>query len=135
LVQRFGFGVVIVGSAFCQGIGGLFLFGAVGSKYSAFTMMFVSMFIVVFATTLYNVAQISLRQSITESRLLGRMNATMRTIVWGVIPLGALAGGALGSWIGMYNTIIIAISGGLFSFLWVLFSPVRKVITGKTVNS
>lgn len=35
---------------------------------------------------MYNINQISLRQAITPTRLLGRMNATIRTIVWGTIP-------------------------------------------------
>src|SRR6478672_11960522 len=43
----------------------------------------------------YNITQVSLRQAITPERIQGRMNATMRWIVWGTIPLGALAGGAI----------------------------------------
>ena len=45
--------------------------------------------------------QVSLRQAITPERLQGRMNAAMRWIVWGTIPLGALLGGAIGQWIGL----------------------------------
>ncbi len=45
---------------------------------------------------IYNVNQVSLRQAITPDRMLGRMNATMRFIVWGTIPIGALVGGVLG---------------------------------------
>ncbi|MFC3787846.1 MFS transporter [Paenibacillus sp. GCM10012307] len=131
LVGKFGFGPVITGSAFCQGIGFLFLIGATGSKGVAFGMMFASMFIVSFATTVYNIAQLSFRQSITEPEMLGRMNATMRFVVWGVIPIGALTGGALGTWIGLYMTIIVAIIGGILSFLWVFWSPVRSVTAGK----
>ena len=39
----------------------------------------------------YNVAQVSLRQAITPARMQGRMNATMRWIVWGTIPIGGIA--------------------------------------------
>ena len=46
---------------------------------------------------IYNVNQVSLRQAITPERMLGRMNATMRFIVWGTIPIGALVGGVLGA--------------------------------------
>ncbi|AFC31322.1 arabinose efflux permease family protein [Paenibacillus mucilaginosus 3016] len=132
LVARFGFGPVITGSAFCQGIAGLFLFGAAGGKTAAFTMLFISMFLMGLATTVYNVAQVSFRQSITEPELLGRMNATMRFIVWGVIPLGAFAGGSLGTWIGLYPTILTAVCGGMLSFLWVFLSPVRTAADGRT---
>lgn len=41
---------------------------------------------------IYNISQVSLRQAITPHRLQGRMNATMRFLVWGTMPLGALAG-------------------------------------------
>lgn len=133
VVARFGFGAAIVGSAFFQGLGGLFFLGAVGSKHFAFVMICIALFIVTFSMTIYNVAQVSFRQMITEKHVLGRMNATMRTIVWGSIPLGAFTGGLLGTWIGLYPTIIVAVCGGMFSFLWVLLSPVRSVTDGNMV--
>ena len=37
---------------------------------------------------IYNVNQVSLRQAITPERMQGRMNATMRFIVWGTMPIG-----------------------------------------------
>lgn len=45
----------------------------------------------------FNVVQVSLRQRVTPDALLGRVNATVRMVLWGVIPLGALVGGALGT--------------------------------------
>jgi Na+/melibiose symporter-like transporter len=133
IIVRFGFGAVIVGSSFFQGLGGLFFLGAMGSKTFAFLMMCIALFIVTFSMTIYNVAQVSFRQMITEKKVLGRMNATMRTLVWGSIPLGAFTGGILGTWIGLYPTIVVAVCGGMFSFLWVLLSPVRKVTDGNMV--
>src|SRR5262249_11031553 len=41
---------------------------------------------------IYNVNQVSFRQGLTPDRLLGRMNATMRFLVWGTLPLGGLIG-------------------------------------------
>src|SRR5688500_19921656 len=78
-----------------------------------------------FSNVVYNVNQVSLRQAITPERLQGRMNATMRFIVWGTIPLGNIIGGFLGGVIGLHNTIWIGAIGGLFVFLPVLLSPVR----------
>ena len=57
------------------------------------------------ATPVYNINQVSLRQAITPDRLQGRMNASMRFIVWGTIPIGALMGGALGDAIGLWPTL------------------------------
>ena len=42
--------------------------------------------------TIYNISQVSYRQAITPNRMLGRMNATMRFMVWGTMPLGSLTG-------------------------------------------
>ena len=60
-------------------------------------------------------------------RLQGRMNSVMRFIVWGTIPLGAITGGALASWIGLKETLILGGAGCCLPFLPVLFSPVRSV--------
>ena len=64
-------------------------------------------FVVGLSIPTYNVNQISLRQAITPDRLQGRMNATMRTIVWGTIPVGSLVGGLLGVEIGVVDTIYV----------------------------
>jgi MFS family permease len=74
----------------------------------------------------YNIAQVSLRQAITPPDLLGRMNATMRFMVWGPMPIGAVIGGALGSTIGLRPTLWVSAAGGFLAPLWVIFSPVRK---------
>ena len=76
---------------------------------------------------IYNISQVSLRQAITPDRVQGRMNATMRTIVWGTIPLGAFMGGILGTSIGLVQTIVI---GGIVSVaaaFWILLGPVIRL--------
>jgi len=76
---------------------------------------------------IYNINQVSLRQIITPNRLQGRMNATMRTIVWGTIPLGSLRGGILSTSLGIIPTLVIGdlISGG--SVLWIVLGPIFKL--------
>ena len=80
-----------------------------------------------FAGVTYNITQVSLRQAITPERLQGRMNAAMRWIVWGTIPLGLLMGGAIGQWIGLRTALWVGATGSLPTFLWVLLSPVRSI--------
>jgi MFS family permease len=82
-----------------------------------------------FGLPLYNVTQVSLRQAITPERLQGRMNSVMRFIVWGVIPLGALAGGAIASAVGLRAAIWVGAIGVSLAFLPVLISPVRSLRT------
>jgi hypothetical protein len=75
----------------------------------------------------YNVTQVSFRQGLTPERLLGRMNATMRFLVWGTLPLGALLGGALSSWIGLRPTLLVAAVLGVLAVLPVYLSPLRTM--------
>jgi predicted MFS family arabinose efflux permease len=46
-----------------------------------------------FTNPVYNINQVSLRQAITPDRVQGRMNATVRTVIWGTMPIGAFLGG------------------------------------------
>src|SRR5438132_436716 len=90
-------------------------------------MLMLSQFIGGITNPVYNINQVSLRQAITPDRLQGRMNASMRFIVWGTIPLGALLGGGLGQAIGMWPTLVAMALCSLLAPLWVLFSPVRQL--------
>ncbi len=80
-----------------------------------------------FGVVLYNVTQLSFRQAITPERLQGRMNSVMRFIVWGVIPLGTLLGGAIATAVDLRTAIWIGAIGQSFGFLPVLLSPVRTL--------
>ena len=72
----------------------------------------------------YNINQVSIRQAICPPRLLGRMNASVRFLVWGTLPLGGFLGGAFGALLGIRTTLWIAAAGGASAFLWLLPSPV-----------
>jgi len=73
---------------------------------------------------IFNITALSMMQKNTPSRILGRMTATRRTISWGVVPVGSLLGGVLGTVIGLPLTIIIGgcISGG--AVLWAVLGPI-----------
>ncbi|HLY93947.1 MAG TPA: MFS transporter [Gaiellaceae bacterium] len=80
-----------------------------------------------FGGVIYNITQVSLRQAITPERLQGRMNAAMRWIVWGTIPLGGLLGGSIGQWIDLRTALWVGAIGNIPTSLWVLLSPVRSI--------
>lgn len=75
----------------------------------------------------YNVNQLSFRQRLTPDRMLGRMNATVRCVVWGVNAIGALGGGLLGELLGARATLWIAASAMCLAFLPTFFSPLRNM--------
>ncbi|MDS0139707.1 MULTISPECIES: MFS transporter [unclassified Amycolatopsis] len=80
-----------------------------------------------FGIIVYNVASVSYRQVICPDRLLGRMNASVRFVVWGTIPLGGLLGGALGEGLGLRGALWVAVAGEAASVLWVVCSPLRHM--------
>jgi len=121
--ERFGVGRAIVWPNVIGGIAGLLVpLAPVGG---AFPYLAVAFFVSSITNVVYNVNQVSLRQAITPQRFLGRMNATMRFLVWGTIPIGSLIGAGLSEIIGVRSTVWVGSLLGLLPFLFVFFSPVR----------
>jgi MFS family permease len=83
----------------------------------------VSSFMTMFGVVLYNVAQVSFRQRLCPRPLLGRMNASIRFIVWGCMPIGGFLGGVLGEAYGIRTVYWIAAVGAAVSALPVVLSP------------
>ena len=126
VTARLGVGRTLVLSAVAFSLSGI-LVAAASSAY-LFPALALFGFLTGFFGVAWNINQVSLRQAITPPRMQGRMNATMRFIVWGTIPLGAIAGGALGDLIGLHATIWVGAIGGLFAFLPVALSSVREIV-------
>ena len=86
-----------------------------------------SLLVMTFGVVVYNITAISFQQEITPDRMLGRLNASRRFLVWGVIPLGNLVGGALAATIGLRPTLFVGAIGIAFAALPVIFSPLRSL--------
>ena len=56
----------------------------------AVPLLFAGTLVIGFGGMVYNIAQVSYRQAICPQRMQGRMNATMRFLVWGTIPIGSI---------------------------------------------
>jgi MFS family permease len=91
----------------------------------AVPLLFVSTVIASFNNPVYNINQVSLRQAITPDRVQGRMNATVRTIIWGTIPIGAVIGGVIGSTYGLMPAMYIGIAVSILAGTWILLGPIR----------
>ena len=76
--------------------------------------------------TVFSINQISLRQAITPPDLLGRVNATRRALVFGIIPLGSLLGGFLGAIVNLPTTIVVSLAFEVLALLAVAASPLRS---------
>jgi MFS family permease len=127
VASTFGLGRAIVGSALVFAPATLLV--PLATHETALLLIGAGGFIGSCASTVYNINQVSLRQSITPEPMLGRMNATMRFLVWGTIPLGSIIGGVIATASTPVTAIWLGAIGELFSFLPVLLSPVRSLQT------
>jgi MFS family permease len=112
LVTMVAFGLALVLVPFAQ-------FGL------AVPLLLAATFISSFCNPVYNINQVSLRQAITPDRVQGRMNATVRTVIWGTMPIGSLIGGVIGSTYGLLPAMYIGIGETLLAGFWILLGPIR----------
>ena len=61
-----------------------------------------------FSVAMWNVVTVSLRQRVVPGHLLGRVNSVYRMLGWGLMPLGALAGGFVAHAAGLRAPYIVA---------------------------
>lgn len=128
-VKHFGAGPVLVAcaAAECMALAALPL---LPSEWSAPAL--VAALVAVFAvngagTSLSSVVAVTLRQLRTPDHLLGRVNATMRWISYGVVAIGAAAGGLVGEAVGTRWGMAIGCAGVLLTAIWVSASPLRRI--------
>ncbi len=126
LVQRFGFGTTIIGSALLIGVAGLLPPLAHGSVALCAVFLAIAQ-LGDMAWSIYNINVLTLRQAVAPSHLLGRVNSAAHLMFRGVLPLGALLGGAVAEWVGLRGAMFAGAAGFLLSTLWLVFSPIRRL--------
>jgi len=125
--RRLGLGRTLVAGQALTGISRLLIPVAIGPAPVPAVVLGLSIFLLGVARPVFNVNQLSLRQTITPDRLQGRVNATMRFLMWGVTPIGALIGGLAASVVGVHAVLVIAGFGVLAATLPLLLSPVARL--------
>ncbi len=63
---------------------------------------------VALSVSVFNVLSISLRQALIPEQLFGRVQGAYRTLVWGLIPIGALLGGVVARLTSVPTTFVIS---------------------------
>jgi MFS family permease len=106
LLRRVGTATVVIAATVLAAVGYIGG-GSTTSPYLAAALLGLEAVAVVIG----NVATISFRQRSTPPEMQARIANVWRSIVWGVIPFGALAGGILGAHLGLRVPFFVA--GGL----------------------
>ena len=123
--QRLGVGPTIIASAVL--FGPALMLVPLAPQSFPIPLLVASFILAGAGAVLYNISAISLMQTLTPERLLGRLNASRRFIVWGTIPLGSLVGGVLASVIGLHATLWVGAIGACVCFVPVALSPLRHI--------
>jgi MFS family permease len=124
IARRLGIGPALVLGLLFSGFGVLLVPLAHGATFLAGALLVAQQVITDPAHTLYDINQMSLRQTITPDRLLGRVNASLEFAGMGATLVGALAGGFLGEQLGLRSTLFAGTAGTFLAALCLRLSPV-----------
>ncbi|HKG43912.1 MAG TPA: MFS transporter [Gaiellaceae bacterium] len=122
------------------GVGPVFVLGAVlfplplvlvpladGPRWSVLACLFLAEFGSGFGVMLLDISANAITTALVPDRLRARVAGAYMVVNYGVRPLGALVGGALGTWIGLRTTLWIGSVGALAGVLWLLPSPIPRL--------
>jgi MFS family permease len=121
---HWGVGRIIVGERLAEPVGWTLAALAV-SGIAGWVMAGASQFLIWVALGTSGPNEMGYRQSVTPDRLQGRMNATIRSLNWGMFTIGAPIGGLLAQHLGYRPALWIAISGMAASAVIASLSPLR----------
>jgi MFS family permease len=98
-----------------------------GSDWSILALLFLAEFGSGFGVMILDITAGAIKAALVPDRLRARVSGAYMVVNYGVRPLGSLAGGALGTWIGLRPTLWIATIGALLGVLWLLPSPYLRL--------
>lgn len=126
LQRRYGFGRVMLVTAFSGWALLLIPFA-----HGATRIPFLGLALLSFGSgaVIHNASSVTIRQATTPNRLLARVAASNRMVVWGTIPIATLLGGVLGTYLGLRTAVLIGAGGRALAGMIILASPVRTVRT------
>lgn len=124
---RLGVGPALVFAVLGTGVGMLFVPAATAATLLAAGLLVASQLVGDFWATVFDIHQTTLRQQLAPAAMLGRVNATLHLGKQSAGLLGTLLGGALGTWFGVRETLVIAGVLTMLSALWLALSPLRRL--------
>lgn len=127
VTQCLGLGRTVLLATLLTGVGALIIPLVRGPAPLTVALIAAGFTLAEIGNTSYNINIVSLRQALVPDRLMGRVGASTRFIVWGAQPFGALLGGALGALVDLRIALLLAPCGVLLAFLSLVLSPIRTL--------
>ena len=100
---------------------------ASGSELRLGLMLGAAEFLSSVGVMIFDVSAASLTFLRTPDRIRSRTAGTFRFVNYGIRPIGALLGGALGTVLGLQTALWIGVLGALLGVVWLLFSPIPRL--------
>jgi predicted MFS family arabinose efflux permease len=94
-----------------------------GGHWRILAFLFASEALSGFGVMILDITSGSIKAALVPDRLRARVTGAYMVVNYGVRPVGALLGGALGTWIGLRPTLWIATVGAMAGVLWLIGSP------------
>jgi MFS family permease len=127
-LPRFGIGAVMIVALLLTALGEAFVPLATTANALGVALLVGQQLVTDSALTVYDINQVSLRQAIAPSRLLGRVNASVRVTEFGALLAGTVLGGYLGESLGLRGTLWLGVAFSGLAALALAASPVRAVL-------
>lgn len=130
--ERLGFSRALALSSltFTTGFAGLTLAGATLTTWTAGVAIAAAWFLVAVAMPIFDVAQVTIRQTVTPHELHGRVNAVLRTIIWGALSAGVAISGWVAELISYQGALLAAAAFAALALWPVTFGALRRIRTG-----
>lgn len=122
-----GVGPTLVVASFMRATGALFMPLCAGTNWLGISLLIGNQLVTDPFWALYEIHDVSLRQTITPERFQGRMFANFRLLNFGFAVVGTAIGGVLGSLIGFRETLFVAVGLMFVSVAVLAASPVLRV--------
>ena len=127
IVRQFGMGKTLIGALLISAIVSFATPLAAGTHIVVVIILLLAQFVGDFGLEIYFINEVSLLQTIIPDEYLGRASASMRFLVDGMVPIGAILAGFLGATWGMRPTLLMGAIGMCLSATWLIFSPLRRL--------
>jgi MFS family permease len=127
LSRRFGVGPVCVAGSVLFPLPLVLVPLADGPRWVVLGCLFAAEFGSGFGVMMLDISANAITTALVPDRLRARVAGAYMVVNYGVRPIGALVGGALGTWIGLRPTLWIASVGALAGVLWLLPSPIPRL--------